>query len=86
MPARSKINDVSLMDIAVNGKDALVKLRKAGTLPSMIFMDVNMPLVNGLECLSGNRQRSENQYHSRGYPFELGYMISKHERWEPLPF
>src|SRR6266542_272203 len=37
---------------AKNGVEALAKLNNMNTLPDLIFMDINMPLMNGLECLS----------------------------------
>jgi CheY-like chemotaxis protein len=42
---------------ALNGEDALLKLN-AGTLPipSLIFLDVNMPRMNGIDCLKALRQ------------------------------
>ncbi len=36
---------------AKDGADGLSQLRKAEPLPSIIFLDVNMPLLDGRECL-----------------------------------
>ena len=36
---------------AQDGLEALEKLRKADTLPHFIFLDLNMPIMNGKECL-----------------------------------
>ena len=36
---------------ANDGADALYKLRKAEQLPDFIFLDVNMPRMDGRECL-----------------------------------
>jgi len=36
---------------ANNGIEALSKLRSEELLPSLIFLDLNMPMMNGLECL-----------------------------------
>lgn len=36
---------------AWNGAQALQLLRKAKQLPDFIFIDINMPLMNGLDCL-----------------------------------
>lgn len=49
--ALEQIKDVNLFGIADNGKVAIEKLRASSILPTMIFMDINMPLMNGLECL-----------------------------------
>src|ERR1041384_7981528 len=47
-----KIQNATLFDVANNGREALDKLEKSPTLPDMIFMDINMPYINGLECLT----------------------------------
>lgn len=39
------------LHVAVDGVDALEKLRANSTLPDVIFMDVNMPRMNGIDCL-----------------------------------
>ncbi len=36
---------------ATNGDDALKKLRKVKKLPDFIFLDLNMPKMDGRECL-----------------------------------
>lgn len=36
---------------AENGDDALKKLRKTEALPDFIFLDLNMPKMDGRECL-----------------------------------
>ena len=46
-----KIQNATLFDVANNGRQALDKLEKSPSLPDIIFMDINMPLMNGLECL-----------------------------------
>ena len=40
------------LETADNGKHALNKLRSAILLPDLIFVDLNMPLVNGFEFIS----------------------------------
>ena len=40
---------------AVDGLDAIDKLKK-GSLPDVIFLDVNMPRMNGIACLQELRQ------------------------------
>ena len=49
--ALQKIDHVCLFAIANNGKEALNRLENASALPSIIFMDINMPVMNGIECL-----------------------------------
>lgn len=49
--ALEQIKGVNLFGVADNGKDAIEKLRTSPTLPTMIFMDINMPVMNGLDCL-----------------------------------
>jgi DNA-binding response OmpR family regulator len=39
-----------------NGKEALEKLSDENFNPDFIFLDLNMPLVNGRECLQGIRK------------------------------
>ncbi len=38
--------------IANNGVEALDHLKKVSPPPSIIFLDLNMPLMNGFECLA----------------------------------
>jgi CheY-like chemotaxis protein len=44
---------------AENGIDALQKLRKEEQLPDFIFLDLNMPLMNGKDCLVELKKDSE---------------------------
>ena len=39
-------------DIASNGLEALDHLDKVPPPPSIIFLDLNMPIMNGFECLA----------------------------------
>lgn len=53
--------DASLIcQIARNGKEALRILDALDTLPDLIFLDINMPVMNGLECLK--KLRSDSKY------------------------
>lgn len=45
------IQNATLYGIANNGKEAFDKLTNSDFIPDIIFMDVNMPLMNGIECL-----------------------------------
>jgi CheY-like chemotaxis protein len=49
--ALSEISNTSLYGIANDGVEALQQLNTDSTLPDMIFMDINMPRMNGIECL-----------------------------------
>ena len=43
-----------------NGMDTLPELlKKDGYLPDVIFMDINMPMTNGWECLRGLKSVAE---------------------------
>ena len=50
--AMSKIENATLYAIAKNGKEALNCLENSSTLPDIIFMDINMQIMNGIECLT----------------------------------
>ena len=50
--AMSKIENATLYAIANNGKEALDCLENSSTLPDIIFMDINMQIMNGIECLA----------------------------------
>jgi len=64
------------LHIAVDGVDALEKLRAASGLPDVIFMDVNMPRMNGIDCL---RELSKSAFKS--IPVIM-YSTSSHYRKE----
>jgi CheY-like chemotaxis protein len=46
--------------MADNGRDAFLQLEKSSTLPSMIFLDLNMPVMNGFEFL--DRIRNNDRF------------------------
>lgn len=77
------IDDNICLSLAINGIDALLKLSSMSILPDLIFMGINMPLMNGLDCLKklkGNARlkdipvviltTSSNVYHHQ-LPFTL---------------
>ena len=49
--AIESINPMLQYDTAINGKIALDKLKSSTSLPDIIFLDLNMPVMNGLEFL-----------------------------------
>jgi CheY-like chemotaxis protein len=49
--ALREMEKVILYDIVNNGKEALDWLEKTVKLPTLIFMDIHMPVMNGIECL-----------------------------------
>ena len=50
--AIGKCADARLVHIANNGKEALDWLNTSTTLPDLIFSDINMPMMNGIDCYS----------------------------------
>lgn len=51
--ALREIDSTSVCLTAENGEDALMKLRKgSNNLPDFIFMDLNMPRMDGKQCLA----------------------------------
>lgn len=46
-----KIENAILLPVANNGASALVELSSSTLLPDLIFMDINMPGMSGIECL-----------------------------------
>jgi CheY-like chemotaxis protein len=49
--ALNKISSSHELIRAANGIECLSLLKKAVELPDLIFLDLNMPIKNGLECL-----------------------------------
>jgi len=54
-----KINCVEKIYIAENGKEAL-DILEAGILPEIIFLDINMPVMNGWEFLAEYQKFDES--------------------------
>ena len=51
LEALQKVDNSIKFTYAENGKKALSKLSELVQLPNIIFMDINMPELNGFECL-----------------------------------
>jgi len=46
------INPTTRITLSKDGQEALETLRKGLQLPNYIFLDINMPRMNGRECLA----------------------------------
>lgn len=57
--ALKQIDNAITLQIAKNGKEAISQLKKQEKLPDIIFLDLNMPLMNGFECLS--KMKNDNR-------------------------
>ncbi len=51
-----KASDRFQLEFAVDGVDLLTKIKSGKTLPAMVFLDLNMPGLNGKECLAALRE------------------------------
>lgn len=49
--ALSRIDVEIVIHYAENGSEAIMKLEEMATKPDMIFLDINMPVMNGWQCL-----------------------------------
>ncbi len=56
MRAIKNFDNVVVQGIAEDGYEAIEKLKTLPVLPDLIFMDINMPRMNGLECLAEIRR------------------------------
>lgn len=53
--AMEEINPAFDCQIARNGEMALKLLKNAADIPAIIFLDINMPIINGMDCLKALR-------------------------------
>jgi CheY-like chemotaxis protein len=58
--AVNEINPSITCEIANNGKEALQQI-EIPPLPDIIFLDLNMPVMNGFECLSSLKKKGRYQ-------------------------
>ena len=49
--AVTKVDPLVQCIVAINGEDALMQLRGLNTLPDFLFLDLNMPRMDGRQCL-----------------------------------
>jgi CheY-like chemotaxis protein len=54
---------------AHDGKEALSILQENRTLPDYIFLDVNMPVMDGKKCLTELKKNSKLKKYSRNHLF-----------------
>lgn len=44
--------DISVVFIAINGQDFLEKMKESNEYPDVVFMDIEMPVMDGIETVS----------------------------------
>jgi CheY-like chemotaxis protein len=57
--ALEQIQIPSRLDVAENGMELMTKLQGCKDTPNLIFLDMNMPVKNGLECLTEIRNSAK---------------------------
>ncbi|GAA4272496.1 response regulator [Aquimarina gracilis] len=73
-----KVDCVEEVSVAENGKEALDRLQ-SGIVPEIIFLDINMPVMNGWEFLS-EFQKFDNAYHNSIIVLMLGAQLNDEEQ------
>lgn len=59
--ALREIHSTALFETASDALDALKKLNTKVTIPELIFLDLNMPIMHGFECLKRIKANSTLQ-------------------------
>ncbi|AYB34913.1 response regulator [Chryseolinea soli] len=54
--ALSEVDDSCRLVVANDGEEALRQLRESSVDPDIIFLDYNMPVMNGIRCLTSLKQ------------------------------
>ncbi|MBQ4821707.1 response regulator [Aquimarina sp. MMG016] len=73
-----KVACVEKVVIAENGKDALDYIEK-GMIPEVIFLDINMPVMNGWEFIS-NYQKLDDKFKKSIIILMLGAELNQEEK------
>lgn len=63
---------------AINGSEALSMIEQAGTCPDIIFLDVNMPVMDGFEFLQELSERPD--YYNRATVYMLTSSLRETDR------
>jgi len=58
--ALANIDSSIICHSVINGKELLKKLDALETVPQLIFLDLNMPIMNGWDCL--NQLKEDERY------------------------
>ena len=63
----SDLDSTIISNTAINGADGLEKLKSFDALPSVIFLDLNMPIMSGTEFL----QKIKSMEHLKNIPIVI---------------
>lgn len=85
--AMQEIDATMHYEIANNGIEALEKLKTF--VPDVIFLDLNMPMMNGMECLAAlkkNKMLAQIPLSSFLQPPMIKYLLPLQKKWALLHF